>query len=209
MKIVITLLGNVSKHDYFVSDLYPKRMTQFNLPAVVQSLVMGTGIWPCWMQPASRGGSTLTLTGPRSFHISNTCVCLPLTDFPPPFLLVFHHLFLLQCLFHQPTSLSLLFIIFRELWNYVAQLTRIFSKLRTGYELGLKRFSHEGSTRTAVDFNSPEVASIPVRSFSLDHRGCFLCGLRISINTKAAAILVKKKKKSPRMYFIISKSIFM
>lgn len=79
--------------------------------------------------------------------------------------------------------------------KYVAQLIRIFSKLRTGYELGLKRLSHEDSTHTAVDLNSPEVASDPVCSFSPDHRGCFICGLR-SINTKTAGILVKKKPKN-------------
>lgn len=59
---------------------------------------------------------------------------------------------------------------------------------------------------TAVDFNSPEVASLC--SFSLDHRGCFICVFRISIKTKSAGILVKKKK-SPRMYFIAPESIFM
>lgn len=46
---IITLLGNLSKNDYLVSDLEPQRVTQFSLPVVGQSLLTGAGISQCWM----------------------------------------------------------------------------------------------------------------------------------------------------------------
>ena len=158
------------------------------------AVLVGASFWG-WVDPDTNWPQVLP-------HFEHSCPLAPYRFSPPPLLLVFHHLFLLQYLFNQPTSVLLLFIIFRELCNYIAQLIRIFSKLRTGYDLGLKRLSHEDSMHTAVDFNSPEVASVPVCSFSLNHRGCFICGLRISINTKAAGILVKKRKPKNILLFL-------
>lgn len=104
-----TLSGKLSENDYLVSDLEPNRVTQFNLPVIPRVSWWGPGVSSCRKQPSPRRGLTLTLIGPRSLLIWNTFCSLLLTDFLFLPLLVFHHLFLLSCLFYQPTSIFVVY----------------------------------------------------------------------------------------------------
>lgn len=70
--------------------------------------------------------------------------------------------------------------------------------------------SYEDSTYTTTNFNSLEIAYFPVCSLSLDHGDCYVCGLTVSVNTKAAGILCHYfGKKRPRLHFVIYKFIFL